>query len=53
MTDGLYLIENDAYIVAMMAVVREVKILSIMADHNIFFAGARFNIIVSIPSRYT
>jgi hypothetical protein len=53
MRDGLCLIENDAHIVAMLTVVREVKTLPIMVDHNNFLQGLRSNVIVPIPIKYT
>jgi hypothetical protein len=53
MRDGLYLIQNDGDIVAMMVDVRDVKILSIMVDHNNFLQGLRTYVIVPIPSKYT
>jgi hypothetical protein len=53
MRDGLFLIQNDGDIVAMMVDVRDVKILSIMVDHNNFLQGLKTYVIVPIPSKYT
>lgn len=53
MRDGLCLIENDSHILAMMAAVKEEKLLYILVDQSNFIKGLRDDVIIPIPSKYT